>query len=41
MTGTTSKWLNLEYSLTPSSETVAPDGWVDFTLTGATHEFIC
>lgn len=41
MTGTTSKWLNLEYSLTPSSETVAPDGWVDFTLTlkdGKTHE---
>lgn len=40
MTGTTSKWLNLEYSLTPSSETVAPDGWVDFTLTlkdGKTH----
>lgn len=32
MTGTTSKWLNLAYELTPSSETVAPDGWVDFTL---------
>ena len=41
MTGTTSKWLNLAYELTPSSETVAPDGWVDFTLTlkdGKTHE---
>lgn len=41
MTGTTSKWLNLAYELTPSSETVSPDGWVDFTLTlkdGKTHE---
>lgn len=32
MTGATSKWLNLAYDLTPSSETVAPDGWIDFTL---------
>lgn len=32
MTGTTSKWLNLAYELTPSSTTVEPDGWVTFTL---------
>ena len=32
MTGKTSRWLNLDYELTPSSETVAPDGWIDFIL---------
>lgn len=32
MTGGVSHWLNLGYELTPSSETVAPDGWMTFTL---------
>lgn len=32
MKGGKSQWLNLGYELTPSSETVAPDGWVTFTL---------
>lgn len=32
MKGESSKWLNLGYELTPSSETVEPDGWVTFTL---------
>lgn len=32
MEGGASKWLNLAYELTPSSETVEPDGWVEYTL---------
>ncbi len=41
MSGGQSKWLNLAYELTPSSETVEPEGWVTFTLRildGKTHE---
>ncbi|MDY2868038.1 MAG: hypothetical protein SOT69_04840 [Mesosutterella sp.] len=32
MQGNQSRWLNLGYSLEPDSETVAPDGWVTYTL---------
>lgn len=41
MKGGASEWLNLAYELTPSSETVEPEGWVTFTLRvldGKTHE---
>lgn len=30
--GGVSQWLNLGYELIPSAPSVAPDGWVDFTL---------
>ena len=32
MKGGVSKWLNLGYELAPSSETVEPDGWIEYTL---------
>lgn len=32
MKGKSSQWLNLGYELIPSSESVEPEGWVDFTL---------
>ena len=32
MEGGASKWLNLGYELAPSSETVEPDGWIEYEL---------
>lgn len=43
MIGGQSRWLNIAYELVPDSETVAPDGWVNYTLNlrdGKTNELL-